>query len=385
MKSKENSVLSRHSTLRILLLALFVSLRVWAVLDGDIVANRYSDVSRAMRLHYNSIHSSNNANTSESSDRSDGSTRTSLIRNYRNRVGHVVSTSESTSKYLDISGLNRVLQVDIDKKTILAEGNCNMETIFEAGLANGLVPKVFPELKEITVGGAIVGAGLETSSFMYGQFNDICRKIYVLLGNGTIVKCTANEESSISFESLNTTKTTTCPDSDLYHALAGSYGTLGTVLCAEIECVPAKPWVDLTIKSFRNNTAGLRYMQQRCDSYDEKRLDFIEGIQFPSEKKQILGDLAIISGRMTSGEDSGNETKVEYYYPCKSHSEWFYEKIQMVSKQLLRATSGQLDAEGSHTLRIPLKEFMFRYYRGAFWMARYVLLILGYIIALYGE
>jgi len=74
----------------------------------------------------------------------------------RNR--HITLSNQNHVK-IDISKLNEV--VTIRDKSILIESGCNMETLINVALQNGLIPKVLPELKEITVGGAIVGEHLQ--------------------------------------------------------------------------------------------------------------------------------------------------------------------------------------------------------------------------------
>ena len=79
------------------------------------------------------------------------------------RSGHVVT---KVSNYVqprldqilvDISGLNKIVHVKRESQSILVECGCSMETLLDTSLANGLVPKVLPEFRDITVGGAIVG------------------------------------------------------------------------------------------------------------------------------------------------------------------------------------------------------------------------------------
>ena len=79
------------------------------------------------------------------------------------RSGHVVT---KVSNYVqprldqilvDISGLNKIVHVKRESQSIIVECGCSMETLLDTSLANGLVPKVLPEFRDITVGGAIVG------------------------------------------------------------------------------------------------------------------------------------------------------------------------------------------------------------------------------------
>src|SRR5512144_608070 len=56
---------------------------------------------------------------------------------------------------IDLSGFNRVLRVDTARRLLEVEGLATFESIVEHTLPHGLVPLITPELKHITVGGAI--------------------------------------------------------------------------------------------------------------------------------------------------------------------------------------------------------------------------------------
>ena len=49
---------------------------------------------------------------------------------------------------------------------VRAQAKVTMEQLVQSTLPHGVIPAVVPELKAITVAGAIVGAALESSSFL---------------------------------------------------------------------------------------------------------------------------------------------------------------------------------------------------------------------------
>ena len=51
-------------------------------------------------------------------------------------------------------------------------------------LAHGVMPAVVPQLKTITLGGAVAGVGIESSSYRYGLVHDTMLELDVLLGDG---------------------------------------------------------------------------------------------------------------------------------------------------------------------------------------------------------
>ena len=88
-----------------------------------------------------------------------GKTTSNLFRD-RNEV--------SRQKLLDVKDFNHVLQVDPDNSLIEVEGMTTYEELVDATLPHGVMPAVVPQLKSITIGGAVSGIGIESSSFRYG-------------------------------------------------------------------------------------------------------------------------------------------------------------------------------------------------------------------------
>lgn len=75
---------------------------------------------------------------------------------------------------LDLSRFNHVLSVNRAAMTLEVEGSATYEQIVSKTLETSLLPTVSPELKHITIGGAIVGIGIESSCFKYGFDWYIC-------------------------------------------------------------------------------------------------------------------------------------------------------------------------------------------------------------------
>src|SRR5262245_54294976 len=66
---------------------------------------------------------------------------------------------------LDVTRFGDVLSVDREARTADVQGMVTYEHLVDATLAHGLMPLVVPQLKTITLGGAVVGLGIESSSF----------------------------------------------------------------------------------------------------------------------------------------------------------------------------------------------------------------------------
>lgn len=163
-----------------------------------------------------------------------------------------------------LNEFNRVIALDETTATLEVEGLATFETIVEYSLQRGFLPLVAPELKHITIGGATVGIGIESTCFRYGFVHDSLIEADVLLPSGKIVTCTAENEHS-----------------DLFFALPNSYGSLGYILRAKIKLHRARPYTTLTMTTFAEPTAYLAGMRAACDG-DE--WDFVEGLFFEDRR-----------------------------------------------------------------------------------------------------
>lgn len=61
----------------------------------------------------------------------------------------------------------------------------------------GLALAVVPELDQLTVGGLVMGTGVETSSHVHGLFQNICLQYELVLADGSLLTC-----SKVSFSSF---------------------------------------------------------------------------------------------------------------------------------------------------------------------------------------
>jgi FAD/FMN-containing dehydrogenase len=176
---------------------------------------------------------------------------------------------------VSLADFNHVLAIDAAARTAEVEGLTTYETVVRACLAEGFLPLVAPELKHITVGGATVGIGIESTCFRYGFVHDGLREADVLLPGGDIVTARADNEHA-----------------DLFAALPNSYGTLGYILRAKIALHPAKPYVHLVIEPFRDAGAYLQAMERATQVAEN---DFVEGLFFED------GRYFLMTGRFADG------------------------------------------------------------------------------------
>ena len=76
--------------------------------------------------------------------------------------------SDTPQKKLDVRDFTGVLAVSPEEGWVEVEGMTTYATLVDATLPHGVMPAVVPQLKSITIGGAVSGIGIESSSFKYG-------------------------------------------------------------------------------------------------------------------------------------------------------------------------------------------------------------------------
>jgi FAD/FMN-containing dehydrogenase len=175
---------------------------------------------------------------------------------------------------LDVSAFDHVLSVDPVARTADVEGMVTYEKLVDATLAHGLMPFVVPQLKTITLGGAVAGLGIESSSFRNGLPHESVTELEVLTGDGRVIVARADNEHA-----------------ELFRGFPNSYGTLGYTLRLTIELEPVKPYVRLRHVRFDNAPELFEVMDRVCAdrTYEGEPVDFVDGTVFsPGEQYLTL-------------------------------------------------------------------------------------------------
>ncbi len=133
---------------------------------------------------------------------------------------------------LDVSGLTGVLHVDPAARTADVAGMCTYEDLVDATLPYGLVPLVVPQLRTITLGGAVSGLGIESTSFRNGLPHESVLELDVLTGDGEVVTTAPGDDDGDLY-------------SDLFAGFPNSYGSLGYATRLRIELEPVRAAVAL--------------------------------------------------------------------------------------------------------------------------------------------
>ena len=174
---------------------------------------------------------------------------------------------------LDVRDFREVLSVDAQAGFVDTEGMITYEDLTRECLEHGVMPAVVPQLKTITLGGAVAGVGIESSSHRYGLVHDTMLELDVLLGDGRVVTCTAANEHA-----------------DLFFGFPNSYGTLGYALRVKAKAVRVKPYVHLQHLAFSSPADYFEALGRHLRSGAN---DFVDGTVFsPGEMYISLGRFA---------------------------------------------------------------------------------------------
>ncbi|SFB60794.1 FAD/FMN-containing dehydrogenase [Amycolatopsis marina] len=176
---------------------------------------------------------------------------------------------------LDVSGFTEVLHVDPDGLTADVEGMVTYEQLVRATLEHGLMPLVVPQLKTITLGGAVTGLGIESSSFRHGMPHESVLELEILTGEGKVVVATPDNEHR-----------------DLFTGFPNSYGTLGYALRLRIALTPVKPYIRIRHIRHDDPDAYFAELDEVCRDgrYRGEPVDFVDGTVFgPGQQYLTLG------------------------------------------------------------------------------------------------
>lgn len=168
---------------------------------------------------------------------------------------------------LDVRNFCNVLEVNAKEGWVDVEGMTPYATLVDATLEHGCVPAVVPQLKSITIGGAISGVGIEASSFKEGLVHETILEMEVLLADGTVVRATPTNEHK-----------------DLFFGLPNSYGTLGYILKIRAKVLPAKKFVHLQYTKYTDPTLFFAALDHTCK---ETHSTYVDGVVF-SKKEMVL-------------------------------------------------------------------------------------------------
>jgi FAD/FMN-containing dehydrogenase len=168
---------------------------------------------------------------------------------------------------IDISDLNRIINIDLEERTCTAEPGVTFVDLVNATIRHGLVPIIVPELKTITIGGAVAGCSIESMSYKHGGFHDTCLEYEIITAKGDVLVCTPDNDNSLVFQMVH-----------------GTFGTLGVISRLKFRLIPSKPFVKVTYEKYSTLED---YKAAIWAHFKNKDVDFMDGI-IHSPKEYVL-------------------------------------------------------------------------------------------------
>lgn len=223
-------------------------------------------------------------------------------------------------------GMDALLDIDEERRIVRVEPLASMGRITRDLIPKGWILPVVPELDGLTVGGLLMGFGVETSSHKYGLFQHICEAFEIVTAEGKLLRCSASENP------------------ELYYLLPWSHGTLGFLVAAELKIIPAKAYVRVHYQPVYTFDGWTELFEKASRNTGDN--DFVEALVYDRCHAVIL------RGKLTDepGPDGGINPIRNWYKP------WFYKSVQ---SYLVNRVSG-VDY-------LPLRDYLHRHTRSYFW------------------
>ena len=165
-----------------------------------------------------------------------------------------------------LSALDAILEIDPGRHDVHRRSPASTFTdlVRRRRLPAGFVPVVVPELETITIGGAVSGCSLESTSFKYGGFHDTCLEYEVITARGDVLRCTPDNAHRLVFQMMH-----------------GSFGTLGILSKLKFRLLPAKPFVRVAYETYPTLE---EYSTAIAGRFDRRDVDFMDGIIHTADK-----------------------------------------------------------------------------------------------------
>lgn len=249
-------------------------------------------------------------------------------------AGHSARSSSYKSGHypVNVADLSSILELDKGNHTVKVQAGVSYEKLCHETLKHGLLPLVVPEFKSITVGGAIQGIGIESSSWANGAVDESVIEATLVLGDGTIV-------SSKSVP-------------DLWRDIPGSNGTLALVVDVRLQLKLATTTICVRYELLEN-------VESLCKRINTLKQDS-DGSWIGSDRlidavwNRDLGIVAMFAGCCSTDD---NPSSLATYLE-NTFSPFFFQHTQQVAETHL---AGQ---GAAYFELMPTEQYLFRFDRG---------------------
>ena len=176
---------------------------------------------------------------------------------------------DSHAPALEASGLTGVIELDPPGRVAEVQGMCTYEDLVAVTRPHGLIPLVVPQLRTITLGGAVTGLGIESTSFRNGLPHESVLEMDVFTGAGEVV--------------------TVKPGDALFDAFPNSYGSLGYATRLRIELEPVRDYVELRHLRFDDLDRLTQVVEEitRTRQWQVQQVDGLDGVAFTPDEAYL--------------------------------------------------------------------------------------------------
>ncbi|XP_035658494.1 delta(24)-sterol reductase-like [Branchiostoma floridae] len=229
--------------------------------------------------------------------------------------------------------LYNILSLDEERQVVRVEPMVSVGDITRYLIPRGYTLAVTLEIADATCGGLGLGVGMTTYSHRVGFYQEAVESWDVLLGDGSLVHATKDNEHS-----------------DLYYALPWSHGSLGLLVAMELKIIPVKPYLKLKYIPVHGQKAYCDMMRDLSGALDKtaKLPDYLEATVFSKDEAVVM------VGNFTDVTDPKEKAKINHV--ASWYKPWFYKHVETFLQK------------GEDYEYIPLREYLLRHNRAIFWV-----------------
>ena len=231
-----------------------------------------------------------------------------------------------------------ILDVNEEKMSVRVEPMVSVGDITRHLIPKGYTLAVTLEIADATLGGLAMGVGMPTYSHKVGLYQECVLAYDIVLGDGSLIRATKDNEYS-----------------DLFHCLPWSHGTLGFLVALELKIIPVKPYVHMKYFPVKGKVQYCEMIRNLSGAYDSlaEVPDYLEATVYSKEEAVIMvGNFADVN---TYEEKTKINQVTAWYKP------WFYKYVEtFLTKQQPRASYFEE--------YIPLRDYLLRHDKAIFWV-----------------
>ena len=228
------------------------------------------------------------------------------------RVEPMVSVGDIT-RYLIPKGYTLAVTLEIADASLGGLGNM----LFEILLKKLFITKFLFKLLDIIIYSfdyfpfyLAFGVGMTTYSHKVGLYQECIEAYDVVIGDGSLVRATRDNEHS-----------------DLYHCLPWSHGTLGFLVALELKIIKVQPYVHMKYIPVKGQKKYCDLIREESGANDvnKKTPDYVEATLYNKE------DAVVMLGNFATPKTKEEKAKINhitrwYKLPFYKHVETFLEK-----------------------------------------------------------